>query len=166
MRKKHSEKSKPAGEISAEPDAPYFADESKRLKWELSCAHESLGKIVAEYGKHVLAPRILAERRRRAGDSAARISDYHCRCRVSKADAVPLCRGYRPDCRFAYRRDPEDETVRTGDLKYDIGLAEARKLWKALHLLEPRKFLDELHRINRLSIAALRRVGPPPGWRP
>ena len=59
--------------------------------------------VAWRYAAKVLAPRRLAQARRKAGDPSASLRDYECGCPLSAADGKPRCFGHRKTCRFRDR---------------------------------------------------------------
>lgn len=57
--------------------------------------------LVVEHIFLIDRPRILAEKRRRAGDMSASLDDYACSCLTPRKELSPVCLGLRPGCRLA-----------------------------------------------------------------
>jgi CDGSH-type Zn-finger protein len=95
-------------------------------------AREALICLCGDYANHILTPRLLADRRRRAGDTTASPSDYDCRCELSAADDLPFCEGRRADCKFAHRQRPSSQLFRDNKVWYAVHRAERERILRSL----------------------------------
>lgn len=89
--------------------------------------------LLYDYARRHLAPRRLAQMRRRAGDPGASPRDYACGCRVAP-DMTPYCRKPGTGCRFAARADPRDGTC--DDYGHALGKAILRELIAEIDAME------------------------------
>lgn len=81
---------------------------------------------VAEYFERVVVNRVLAERRRKAGDPSASPKDYACWCPVSPADGVPICHRLADNCRFQHRPRPPGPNYWENKVRHAIFKREYR----------------------------------------
>jgi hypothetical protein len=126
-----------------------------------SYAHEFRERVTgfaSDYARYVLVPRILADNRRRAGDPMACPSDYHCLCEIDCADAMPLCKGRRANCKFAHRKPPPSPFMSKDLLRFRLQRAEQEKILKSLPFDDCDRLIGELRSMNRQITTALRRI--------
>ncbi|WP_375203070.1 hypothetical protein [Hyphococcus sp.] len=102
-------------------------------------------EIVWRYAAKVLAPRALAEARRKEGDPSASPRDYDCGCPISVADKRPRCFGWR-DCKF---RDRYEAPPRLGNdpVRHQMEKAQYAQLKASLLALPEREALARVERI-------------------
>jgi hypothetical protein len=90
-------------------NAEMFEDGVRRLAWD--------------HAYFVLAPLLLTERRRRAGDSVASPRDYLCGCELDPRDELPICDGLREKCKFAHRKPPPPPRLRDDSVRFNLARA-------------------------------------------
>ena len=114
---------------------------------------------VSDYARYVMVPRVLAERRRRQGDNTASPHDYECSCDLDRADELPICRGYRPACKFAHRAPPPGPYWSDGFVKHKIHREEQQRMMDELAAADDdAAFRATLIRIDNALEAANRRM--------
>lgn len=129
-----------AAEIAADKQA---AD----LRSAMESLPESLAGLCGAYAGFVLVPRILAARRRAAGDPNASPRDYECHCDI-KEDGLPLCDGVRDPCKFSARRRPPGPRYHDDRLRHDLRKQEMLRIFFALPVDDPRALFAEIARLR------------------
>ncbi len=104
--------------------------------------------LCGDYANHVLTPRILAERRRRRGDTSASSRDYDCRCDLSRDDELPICEGSRADCKFAHRTPPAPPRYCDNHVWWTVHTAERKRILKDLPWSDENAFIAEIRRMD------------------
>jgi hypothetical protein len=114
--------------------------------------------LASDYARYVLAPRILADKRRQAGDPAAKPSDYDCLCELSTKDELPICEERRASCKFSHRKRPPGPRYSDNRVLFRLQRAEEEKILRALDLNDVEGLIAELRRLDRGVVAAIRRI--------
>jgi len=122
-------------------------EQRKKDKADYSDYVEIVCLISGNYARFVLAPRILAARRRTAGDHSASPRDYDCVCPVPDADGIPLCEGRRSACRFAGLKAPLAPVWRENQGLYDVHQTERRRITDRLRHEDPALVVAECEKM-------------------
>lgn len=141
------------------------AEEMRKNESDFAICRELIVGLASDYARHVLAPRILAERRRRNGDPGASHRDYDCQCDLSRVDELPLCDGRRAGCKFSHRLRPPGPNYRDGLVIHAVHRAEQEKVLRGLPIGDMDRFIAELRRLDREVTAEFRRIAKVTGIR-
>lgn len=123
----------------------------------IESVQETLAGLCGAYAGFVLVPRILAARRRAAGDPNASPRDYECHCDI-KEDGLPLCDGVRDPCKFSARRRPPGPRYYDDRLRHDLRKQEMLRIFFALPVDDPQAFFAEIARLRHEVDKAIDRI--------
>lgn len=161
MRK--SEKAAPAE--GALDDAEAAQARAREVEKEFGWVIEFVKGLASDCGRYVMAPRVLAERRRRKGDPHASPKDYECCCPLSQVDELPLCLNRRENCKFAHRPRPAGMPWEGDGVLFTVHRAEQRKIIDRFRASEPDEAIAYILSIEREVNAAFRRIEAATGIR-
>ena len=130
---------------------------SAELRATMESFREALISLCGAYAGFVLVPRILAERRRAAGDPNASPRDYECYCDIEE-DGAPLCDGVRESCKFSARRRPPGPRYCDDRLRHDLRKQEMLRVFFALPADDPQAAFAEIARLRKEVDKAIDRI--------